>query len=517
MIIPLLKNMTIKHKLTAIIMLTSVIALLMGLGAFIIWEYFDTKENMVVNLSAHAAIIEDNSKAALAFENADDAQKILSALRANPSIVHARICVEDGSTFAFYNKDSNDKSIHLLNIKGNGYRFDGNSLNLRRNIILNGKIIGSLYLKANLDELYQGLISTAKISAVTVVIIILLTYLVSLEPQKIISGPILKLTELAKEVSKKRDYSTRATKESNDETGQLIDAFNEMLYEIQKRDLELTQLNEKLEIRVKERTADLVKVNKKLENLNRELAETIEKLTTANIELGDFAHVAAHDLKAPLRAIGSLAGVLVEDYEDRLGEQGKKQLNLLMKRTERMSELINGILRYSEAGRISTEKGMVDLNEVVEETIANIAVPENIEITIENRLPTLICEKIHLLQVFQNLLSNAVKYTDKPRGKIRVACVEDNGFWKFSVSDNGPGIEEKYYDKIFTIFQTLKRRDELENTGIGLTIVKKIIKLYNGEIWVESEVGQGSTFFFTLPKQKKEVKKYAKLQANIAG
>jgi signal transduction histidine kinase len=119
------------------------------------------------------------------------------------------------------------------------------------------------------------------------------------------------------------------------------------------------------------------------------------------------------------------------------------------------------------------------------------------------------------MQVFQNLLGNAVKYMDKPNGQIKVGCVEDHSFWKFSVSDNGPGIEEKHFEKIFQIFQTLSPREDSESTGVGLTIIKKIVELYGGKIWVESTVGKGSTFFFTLPKQKMGVKN-AKLASNIA-
>ncbi|MGD1042918.1 MAG: ATP-binding protein [Sedimentisphaerales bacterium] len=113
-------------------------------------------------------------------------------------------------------------------------------------------------------------------------------------------------------------------------------------------------------------------------------------------------------------------------------------------------------------------------------------------------------ERLRLKQVFQNLLSNAVKYTDKPKGQIKIGCTEENGFWKFSVADNGCGIKEKYFGKIFEIFQTLTSRDKTESTGIGLTIVKKIVELYGGKVWVESKVNEGSTFFFTLPKAKNQ-------------
>ncbi|MHC4494847.1 MAG: sensor histidine kinase, partial [Planctomycetota bacterium] len=132
--------------------------------------------------------------------------------------------------------------------------------------------------------------------------------------------------------------------------------------------------------------------------------------------------------------------------------------------------------------------------------IADVAPPKNIDITVETDLPTIVCDETHIIQIFQNFLSNAIKYIDKPKGHIKVGCAEEDDFWKFSVSDNGPGIDGKYSEKIFQIFQTLAPRDGVESTGIGLSIVKKISELNGGRAWVESEVGEGSTFFFTLPK-----------------
>ena len=123
-------------------------------------------------------------------------------------------------------------------------------------------------------------------------------------------------------------------------------------------------------------------------------------------------------------------------------------------------------------------------------------------------------EKIRMRQVFQSLLDNAVKFMDKPQGQIKISCIEEDGFWEFSVADNGQGIEEEYFEKIFKIFQTLSPRDEFEATGIGLAVAKKVVELYGGKIWVESQVGQGSTFFFSLPKQEVGVKD-AKFEANL--
>ncbi len=257
------------------------------------------------------------------------------------------------------------------------------------------------------------------------------------------------------------------------------------------------------------------KAEEELEGLNQQLKATVDMLTTANLELADFAHIAAHDLKAPLRGIGSLAGMISTEYSDKLDEQGRELLSLLVGRAERMYEQIDGILRYSEIGRVPEKKETVDLNKLINEIISTMALPENIEISIGNELPTLMCDKTRMKQVFQNLLDNAMKYIDKPKGQIRVDCNEEENCWKFSISDNGQGIEEKYFEKIFQIFQMLTSRDEVEATGIGLSIVKKIVELYGGRIWVESESGRGSTFFFTLPKQESELADNANLEVDI--
>lgn len=231
-------------------------------------------------------------------------------------------------------------------------------------------------------------------------------------------------------------------------------------------------------------------------------AELLKQVESTNQELKDFAYVISHDLKAPLRGISTLAEWLSTDYADKLDENGKEQIGLLSSRVERMHNLIDGVLEYSKVGHIREKHVQINLNQLVPEIIDTLAAPESIEITIENELPVIKCEQTRIIQVFQNLLSNAIKYIDKPEGIIRIGCVEEQNFWKFSVADNGPGIEQKYFEKIFKIFQTVSSQNNVESTGVGLTVVKKIIDMYDGQIWVESEPGQGTTFFFTLPKQE---------------
>ncbi|MCJ7777140.1 MAG: ATP-binding protein [Sedimentisphaerales bacterium] len=235
-------------------------------------------------------------------------------------------------------------------------------------------------------------------------------------------------------------------------------------------------------------------------------ARLVEEIEDANQELKDFAHIVSHDLKAPLCGIRTVAEWISADYADKLDEKGREQMGMLMERVERMYKLIDGVLAYSRVGRLKEKRIQVNLNELIRSIIDSLAVRENISIVVENELPVLECEETRITQVFQNLMSNAVKYMDKPEGQIRIGCIEENGHWKFGVTDNGPGIEEKDFERIFKIFQTASQHKTAESTGIGLSIVKKIVELYGGKIWVESKVGEGSTFFFTLPKREVEVK-----------
>jgi light-regulated signal transduction histidine kinase (bacteriophytochrome) len=211
--------------------------------------------------------------------------------------------------------------------------------------------------------------------------------------------------------------------------------------------------------------------------------------------------ITAHDLKTPLRGIGTLAHWLSTDYAEKIDEKCKEQIRLLTTRAKLMSDMLDSILQYSKLGREEPQKQRVDLRAVLSEVIAEIGPPEHIEIKIANQLPALICDEAHVTQILQNLVGNAIKYMDKPEGQIKVGCVEEDDSWIFSVADNGPGIHEKYFEKIFKIFQTLAPGDGSGSTGIGLSIVKKIVEMNHGKVRIESTVGEGSTFFFTIPKQ----------------
>ena len=232
--------------------------------------------------------------------------------------------------------------------------------------------------------------------------------------------------------------------------------------------------------------------------LNRD--EFLRQLDNINNDQTEIISIVLQDLKGPLRGIEALANWILSNCADKLGDEANNQMNLLLKRVERMYNLIESALEYSRAGQTKGKRIQVNLNNFVREIINMVIVPDNITVTIENELPVIECEELHIMQIFQNLLNNAIKYMDKPHGWIKIGCIEQENFWEFSIADNGPGIEKKHFEKIFNIFQRFPSSSYFSGSGIGLTVVKKIVELYDGKIWVESQVGEGSSFVFTLPK-----------------
>ncbi len=232
--------------------------------------------------------------------------------------------------------------------------------------------------------------------------------------------------------------------------------------------------------------------------------ELIGSLSQINKQLDDFTYIVSHDLKEPLRAIDAFSKFVWDDYFDKFDEEGKGYLKRIRANAVRMQNLIEDLLNISRIARKKIPFEEVQVESVLKEVELRLdyAMKEkNVKIIIQDKLPTVFCDRLRFTEVFVNLLSNAIKFNDKPQPIIEVGCKERESFYEFFVKDNGPGIEEKYFDKIFQIFQRLGKREERDGTGAGLTIVKKIIQMHKGDIWVESKVGEGTTFYFTIFKE----------------
>jgi PAS domain S-box-containing protein len=226
--------------------------------------------------------------------------------------------------------------------------------------------------------------------------------------------------------------------------------------------------------------------------------ELMNRLEKSNQQLQEYAHVVSHDLKSPLRSIFALVSWIKEDNSGKLNDESLKNFSLIESTLEKMENLISGILSYSSITRNENEETIVDLQQVVKNILNLIYIPDHIQITIARKLPKIKGENIRMQQLFQNIIGNAIKYIDKEEGRILIDYEEKGNDWIFSVKDNGIGIAKEYHEKIFGMFQSLT--PHVNSTGIGLSIVKKIVDLYGGSVYLESEEGVGTTFFIKLKR-----------------
>lgn len=284
-----------------------------------------------------------------------------------------------------------------------------------------------------------------------------------------------------------------------EENALVLKKLKESLHLIQQDDTEINQHAKQQELTLVD-VANIIQQEierrKKAEAKQIEYLHSLEKSIQ---ELDQFAYVVSHDLKAPLRAIASLSEWIEEDSAEQLTAESKHNLELLRGRALRMESLIHGILAYSKAGKKREDKSEVNTGEMLENIVDSLNPPSNINIHLDPELPIVEAEAIKLQQVFSNILSNAIKYMDKENGEITVGFIPLPDAYQFYIQDNGPGIEKEYHNRVFMIFQTLSTRDEIESTGIGLSIVKKIVEEHGGKIWIDSEIGEGSKFSFTWP------------------
>jgi light-regulated signal transduction histidine kinase (bacteriophytochrome) len=242
---------------------------------------------------------------------------------------------------------------------------------------------------------------------------------------------------------------------------------------------------------IKGQTIEIIKINKQRE----ELLYSLEK---QNQSLNEYAHVVSHDLKSPLRSIYSLITWIKEENEANFNPTTEEYFTLIQKKVEKMNHLIQGILTYSKIDKVHIVNEEVDLNDLVQNILNMVFVPEHIKIKIVNKLPTIKADGFRMQQLFQNLINNAINFNDKPNGLVEIACVEKEGHFVFSIKDNGVGISKKNHEKIFFIFESIAQDDK--SSGIGLSIVKRILDNSNEKIWLDSQENKGTTFFFTLRK-----------------
>ncbi|WP_340767325.1 PAS domain S-box protein [Polaribacter tangerinus] len=236
-----------------------------------------------------------------------------------------------------------------------------------------------------------------------------------------------------------------------------------------------------------------------LKNLEQQKAQMLQKLARSNQELEEYAHIVSHDLKSPLRSIHALLSWIKQDNLTHFDTQTLGNFDLLFRTVEKMESLITNVLEYSKVNANSVSNITLDLDELVKDCIEILMIPSHIDVRIIKKLPSIYADKTKIRQLFQNLISNAVKFSDKQKGYIEIDYKEKDAFYEFSIRDNGIGIKQKHFKNIFKVFQSLN--PQKQSTGIGLSIVKKVVQIYGGEVWLTSTFGEGTTFYFTIRKE----------------
>lgn len=501
----LLRDIPIRRKVVLITMLVTCGALLLASAALILTDRARFRSEMANDLATLGGIVAGNSTAAVEFGDQKAAGETLASLVAKPSIVGAAVYDQQNRLLAPYRRAGDRRPLPARPGRDGQVSGDG-TVGVYSPVMFEGRRIGTVYLESDFSEMYARMrLQTLTVAAVCVVSA-LGALLLSSGLQRVISRPILDLAATARSVSERQDYSIRAVKQSADELGQLVEAFNQMLHQIEVRDSELLRAKGELEKRVEERTVALRQELAERRRAERELEERNLELHRSNQDLDDFAYIASHDLKEPLRGIHNFAAFLLEDYGQRFDEEGRSKLETLTRLTRRMEVLIDSLLHFSRLGRVDLAIDDIDLNEVVAEVVDSLGInlqEGHVEIRIPRPLPVVRCDRVRVRELFHNLVINAMKYNDKTEKWIEIGSVEGGGGPPaLYVRDNGIGIQEKHFDSIFRIFKRLHGREKFGGgTGAGLTIVKKIVERHNGRIWVESKVGEGTTVYFTLEKE----------------
>lgn len=345
-----------------------------------------------------------------------------------------------------------------------------------------GYVTIMLSLEGIQTKTQQALVAALVILALFLPLSFIIAYLLA----NGVTRPVAQLVQLTQTVAQ-GDLSAQIEVRGDDEVAQLATSFNGMIAEIRTRDQALRAAHDELERRVVERTAQLAHNNAALERRNRDLDQ--------------FAYVAAHDLKTPLRGISNLASWIAEDLGAQLSNDGRAQMQSLQARVRRAENLIDALREYTRAGRSSAAVQYVESRALVEKVTRTLTIPPGFTVTAATDMPRIEVVPEVLEQIFTQLINNAIRFHHRSEGHINITCVDEGEQWVFAVSDDGPGIAAQFHAKVFEIFQTLHAKDTFETTGVGLPLVKKIVEEHGGQIHLASEEGKGATFRFTWPKK----------------
>ena len=503
------QGQSISRKLTWMNMLVSGAALLLACAAFIGYDTVTFREMMVRNLSTQAQIIGSNSASALLFNDPQSAENTLSALKAAPDILSAVIYTPDGRPLASYSRDPNDQIPAPPSITSGQmeiHSLKSSEIVLIRSIVFQGKPTGTVYIRSDLEELNRRLNRYAGIAGIVLLASLMAALLVSSIFRRAVAEPIVHLAEVAKIVSRDKNYSVRATPiRGRGELAILIDAFNEMLAQIQESEKALRNAHDGLEQRVQERTAELEAAKKEVEAFSESILRAKEEVERASKFKDQFLSTMSHELRTPLNAVLGFSDLLADERYGPLNDRQRRYIDHIHTGGKHLLKLITDILDLSkiEAGRMELAREDVAVASAFVEVIGALyPLAEKKSQTLLQQVEPNVhvhADALRFKQVLMNLAGNAIKFTPEG-GRIELAARQLDDQVRIEVRDNGPGIPPEQQQKIFEAFVRLAQTGSAtEGTGLGLAISARLVELHGSKLGIESQPGRGTCFYFSLP------------------
>jgi len=489
---------SVQQKLIGMVLVSTMAAVLIAIAAMVLYDLRLYHTGWIADVTTQAELLGRTSGSALAFDDPRAARENLELLRYRSEVRAAAIYDAKGRLFASYAPAADTRFPSLA--EGDGVRVEGDNLILFKRIVGESEILGTVYLRTSY-ALYNRLYGYLGIGVAAGLLSLLVAYALSRRLQRGVTEPLRAIGAVARKVSHERDYALRVQKLTPDEIGDLADAFNAMLAEIERATAGLQASNRELEREVRERgraEGEVLRLNAELEQRVRERTAQLEY---TNRELESFCYAVSHDLRSPLRAIDGFSQALLQDCHAQLPTDGQRFLKRIRAATLRMGQLIEDLLTLSKVSRGELTKVEVDLSDLARHVGADLAQREpgrEVEVMVwEDMRPE--ADPRLLRAALENLIGNAWKFTSKAEhARIEIGCLRDGRRATYFVRDNGVGFDMAYADKLFGAFQRLHSESEFSGTGIGLATVQRIVHRHGGRIWADAAPGKGATFFFTL-------------------